>query len=342
MLIICLIQGKGKMYKEKKVGVVVPAHNEEKIITNVIKTMPDFVGETAAATEKEGVRKNVKDITLRSILIDVMIDDIVDQLRDKQLFDTILKIVKKDAGAASAIEQISDENKKEYVEHIQQIWDNLDEDIKQLTRYKDFAVMLKQEYKNLWGAFGWTLHVRELIADNTLKGILEKLINLKGTKEVLSANMHIVINAILNFMESDKVHSDEEKKPARDFYLILQQAGNMSNDKATWRTELQSGDIINSLILSAVQDGVITLSELEEAIESKGNLNDLKYIKVSKALVAYSEIYARETRHDLIQQANDKAKDIESFDATEVMLGNMGTYEAAHKQFGNFTAEYLK
>ncbi|KKQ18757.1 MAG: hypothetical protein US31_C0002G0102 [Berkelbacteria bacterium GW2011_GWA1_36_9] len=43
MLIICLIQGKGKMYKEKKVGVVVPAHNEEKMITNVIKTMPDFV-----------------------------------------------------------------------------------------------------------------------------------------------------------------------------------------------------------------------------------------------------------------------------------------------------------
>lgn len=31
------------MYEEKKIGVVVPAHNEEKLITRVIDTMPDFV-----------------------------------------------------------------------------------------------------------------------------------------------------------------------------------------------------------------------------------------------------------------------------------------------------------
>ena len=31
------------MYKEKKIGVVVPAHNEEKFVATVIGTMPDFV-----------------------------------------------------------------------------------------------------------------------------------------------------------------------------------------------------------------------------------------------------------------------------------------------------------
>ena len=31
------------MYRDKKVGVVVPAYNEEKLVGKVIKTMPSFV-----------------------------------------------------------------------------------------------------------------------------------------------------------------------------------------------------------------------------------------------------------------------------------------------------------
>jgi hypothetical protein len=31
------------MFLEKKIGVVIPAHNEEKLIGKVIATMPDFV-----------------------------------------------------------------------------------------------------------------------------------------------------------------------------------------------------------------------------------------------------------------------------------------------------------
>ncbi len=31
------------MYRDKKVGVVVPAYNEEKLISKVIRTIPDFV-----------------------------------------------------------------------------------------------------------------------------------------------------------------------------------------------------------------------------------------------------------------------------------------------------------
>ena len=40
------------MYKDKKIGVVIPAHNEETQIRRVIETMPDFVDQIIIVDDK--------------------------------------------------------------------------------------------------------------------------------------------------------------------------------------------------------------------------------------------------------------------------------------------------
>lgn len=63
------------MYKEKTIGVVVPAYNEEKLIGRVIETMPDFVDYIVIVNDKskdktrENVENYVKKFPERVILI---------------------------------------------------------------------------------------------------------------------------------------------------------------------------------------------------------------------------------------------------------------------------------
>ena len=55
------------MYKGKKIGVVVPAYNEEKFIASVINTIPDFVDKLYVVKDVEISRRLYKGQTIEEI-----------------------------------------------------------------------------------------------------------------------------------------------------------------------------------------------------------------------------------------------------------------------------------
>lgn len=300
------------------------------------KWLKGGVEQTMLDCVNQELKEKTSELIQESIAVVVFIDDIVDQMQEERFLTDALAIVSNGEEQKNVLSKQTDSFKKNYLVLIKDAWNDLKQELKNLPRFADFEADLKEAYGELWKAFWQALDLKTFakhqgtdllhLGDEDTIGKVEKR---------LSYNMHIVIGNIIMLMGSSKFEKTE-LKPALEFFLYDQVAGNLENDWYTFPIELKQGDFASALMLYAIDKGYITAEEIEQIAAHPEDYNGLQ--ELIKTVREKCEDYIRDKRLRLLEMRAKIGREIKSFDAGEAIRRSFAAHKNMHEQLGNFIA----
>lgn len=301
------------------------------------KWLKGGVEQTMLDCVDQELKEKISELIQESIAVVVFIDDIVDQMQEERfLTDTLAIVGNGEEEQKNVLSKQTDSFKKDYLILIRDAWNNLNQELRNLPRFTDFEVNLKEAYNELWKAFWQALDLKTFakhqgtdllhLGDADTIGKVEKR---------LSYNMHIVIGNIIMLMGSPKFEKTELKS-ALEFFLYDQVAGNLENDWYTFPVELKQGDFASALMLYAIDKGYITAEDIEQIAAHPENYNGLQ--ELIKTVREKCEDYIMDKRLRLLEIRAKIGREIKSFDAGEAIRRSFAIHKNMHEQLGNFIA----
>jgi len=283
-------------------------------------------------------KDQVSELIQKSIAIVVMIDDIVDQLQDKNLLNKALEAVEDQKKRNSIIaDQKQTAANDQYLCLLSNIIKELEQGLKELPRYKDFQEHLHQANEELLKAFRQALDLKALTEN---KGV--DLLDLGDEESVgnvekrLSYNMHIQIGDIIMLMGSSDFDKEEIDFTLK-FSLYDQIAGNLENDWNTFPDELRYTDFASHLILYAINHGFVDIETI------KNSSQDPKILKQAvKRIKQKCQPYIDQKRKYLYLKRKEAAEQIKSFNAKKALETRVQVHRQMHELLGSKIADLIK
>jgi hypothetical protein len=201
-----------------------------------------------------------------------LIDDIVDELHDRRMFQAAMEITQS-RGPVDLSE--FDAEQRRYLELLGESWKELWTRAEAYPRYREFEDDLRFDYAQVIQALWHSLRVNTMPAR----------INVYENDVYQPHNMAMVFMAMLDLCASPSFEA-HELGLAREVFLHAQMMGRIGNTLATWERELASQDFASGIFAHAVdlgvlaRDGLSTHTEAEIASSLRSPAVETRLMKV--------------------------------------------------------------
>jgi hypothetical protein len=172
-----------------------------------------------------------------------LIDDIVDERHDAQMFHAALALTQ---GGGAEVLAAFDCERRNYLELLRASWDELWQRTATYPRYQEFADDLRFDYAQVLQGLWHSLRIN----------VSPARINVYENDAYQPHNMAMVYMAMLDLCASPDFDV-RELGLARELFLHGQMMGRIGNTLATWERELASHDYASGMFAHAVDLGVI-------------------------------------------------------------------------------------
>lgn len=187
-----------------------------------------------------------------TILFITLLDDILEKQRDRATFEEISNIPFKHRSVNKDRENVD----SDYTEFAERVWDTLIERIQRGPEYETYRELFLYDVKQAINAIEYS----DLVIQ------YPGLATMQDLESYESHNMVMFAYADIDLMHSP-IEIRNELPTLREAIRIAQQMTRIGNWLSTWERELQECDYSSGVIVYALENGIISLSDLRE-IES--------------------------------------------------------------------------
>jgi hypothetical protein len=193
-------------------------------------------------------RDHLADTKLVHLVFLCLVDDIVDELRDHQMFTAVRALTQ---GQGRHVLIGFDRERRRYLELVHASWLELWSRMEQYPRWGEFCDDIRFDYDGVIRCLWHSLRVN----------LSPARINVAEHDIHQPANMAMVYMAMLDLTCSPEFDV-AELGIAREIFLHGQMMGRVGNTIATWERELRVRDFSSGMFAYAVDAGVLNASEL--------------------------------------------------------------------------------
>ena len=190
----------------------------------------------------------VCDTRVLGIMLDVLLDDIADHHKDLAFLEQLLGVmetgVRPDASAFATHQQA-------YAVFTMDVWDEIQRRIRQFPRYKEFAELLRFDYRQLFNVMRYSRLLNEY----------PEMFNLVDHDLYTPHNMHMMISATMDLMCSP-AFDRAELAILREIVWRAQCMGRIGNLVTTWQREIGENDFTSGVFARAITSGDLSVSDL--------------------------------------------------------------------------------
>ncbi len=242
-------------------------------------------------------RKSLCITKTSSIILNVLIDDVGDKLKNKNLLEEVWRICfeekryKREKEVSFGFSKFS-KKEKLYLNLIRKIWNSLNNSIKKYPRYREFKELFFYDYKQFFNSVRYGYLINKNLS----------FINLDEYQVYFPHNMQAMVGLDLDLMCSPNFKV-EKVGCLRKVFILAQQMGRIGNAITTWKREIDEQDFTSDVFAFAIEKKVILLKDLSKEKKDKiitkiqsssirtcflkeweNRYNKIKIIKISKKI----------------------------------------------------------
>lgn len=224
----------------------------------VYRVAPVMTLDCVADSHAETVREQ----KVVGVMFNILLDDLAEVYQDRETFREARKI----PFPAQSPTPDRDEVRTNYLNFTATVWETLENTLQEAPRAAEFWNLFEFDWRKSINAMAYSYLVNTTPA----------LTNSTEVKCYAPHNMMLLVQADIDLMHSPQFnHADLNK--VRQTVWQVQQLGGIGNWITTWWRELQEGDIGAGIFAKALEEGVITLQELEESRDDTRVRNQIKH-----------------------------------------------------------------
>ncbi len=237
-----------------------------------------------------------------SIVLNVLLDDLADKRKNKNLLEKAINIcilrnsVQKDLKLT-----LFDKEDQSCLDLIREIWLFLNRTIKRLPRYKEFRDIFLYDYQQFLNSVRYGYLINKNL----------NLINIIEDQIYSSHNMQGMIMGTMDLMASLKFNINELGL-FREIIWRAQRMGRIGNSLTTWKREILENDFSSEIFGYALINGILSQKDLR-----KENSEEIVK-KIEKSDIKNYFLNEWEKRYKEIREFN---KEMKSFNFKEVLEG---------------------
>jgi hypothetical protein len=206
---------------------------------------------TMLSCVEPSLQDDVCDARVLGIMLDVLLDDIADHLKDLAFLEQLLGLmetgVRPEASAFAPHQQA-------YAAFTMDVWDEIQRRIKQFPRYQEFAELLRFDYRQLFNVMRYSRLLNEY----------PEMYNLVEHDLYTPHNMHMMISATMDLMCSP-AFDRSELAILREIVWRAQCMGRIGNLVTTWQREIGENDFTSGVFARAISCGDLSVSDLRSS-----------------------------------------------------------------------------
>jgi hypothetical protein len=215
-------------------------------------------------------QKSLQNIKFMITMFVIMLDDIVDKNKNKELLNELSNIP-----FCNNYEKNKNLTLKEtkYIEFIEKVWDFIASSIRKYPRYKEFREFFYYDLSQIFNSMDFSLLVNKYYF----------LINKTEYWAYFSCSMQAMIYTDLHLMCDTKFKTDEFGR-IREVIWKAQNMTRIGNWLNTWEREIKEKDYTSGVFAYAIDLGILTTKELKEESEIKV-VDKIKNSNIEKKLL---------------------------------------------------------
>lgn len=208
---------------------------------------------------------------LYSVIFTTVMDDLADQIKDKEFHSQVLAHVFNLAPSPSGH---LEKERRHSVRTLKEMWRFIENYIQSFPRYSEFKDLFYFDYATLMHHTKYAL-----LINKQPEAISEK------EEMIEQASVHIMINATLDLMCSE-TFDVKELGILRGIVLEAQDMCRIANWLATWEREINASDYTSGVIAVALNKGIISLNQLQDTSVREQVIKKIKESDVEANLMA--------------------------------------------------------
>jgi hypothetical protein len=190
----------------------------------------------------------VCDTRVLGIMLDVLLDDIADHLKDLAFLEQLLGVM--ETGVRPEVSAFAP-HQQAYATFTMDVWDEIQRRIRQFPRYQEFAELLRFDYRQLFNVMRYSRLLNEY----------PEMFNLVEHDLYTPHNMHMMISATMDLMCSP-AFDRSELALLREVVWRAQCMGRIGNLVTTWQREIGENDFTSGVFARAISCGDLFVSDL--------------------------------------------------------------------------------
>lgn len=202
---------------------------------------------TTLSSVRPDLREHVTDTKLLGVMLDVLLDDVADTLRDHVLLERLIAGLDGGGGFDDCTE-----TERQYAEFTLRVWQSIRGRLRHYPQWEAFEELFLYDYAQLFNTMRYASLVNRRL----------ELMNLSEHEVYLPHNMHMMIFGTLDMMCSPTLEPHELGK-LREVMWHAQCMGQIGNQITTWQRELNEGDFSSGVFARALSYGDLTVAQLE-------------------------------------------------------------------------------
>ena len=207
---------------------------------------PAFTLSSVAEEHREHVLSQKMVLTMFVTIL----DDLVDNQGDRRTFEEARRLVQDPEAVDRSRVEVSDE----YFDFIEQLWTEFADGLDDAPRGDEFEDIFDYDCRQTLNAMDYSAVVNEN----------PRIANLGGAEHYDAHNMVMFPYADVDLMYSPDFDL-ADFGTVRDVLWDLQEMARIGNWLTTWEREVAEGDYSAGIVMLALQEGIVTPEELEDA-----------------------------------------------------------------------------
>ncbi len=193
----------------------------------------------------------VCDARVLGIMLDVLLDDIADHLKDLSFLEQLLGVM--ETGVRPDITAFAP-HQQAYAAFTMDVWEEIQRRIRQFPRYQEFAELLRFDYRQLFNVMRYSRLLNEY----------PEMFNLVEHDLYTPHNMHMMISATMDLMCSPSFDRSELAL-LREVVWRAQCMGRIGNLVTTWQREIGENDFTSGVFARAISCGDLAVNDLQSS-----------------------------------------------------------------------------
>jgi hypothetical protein len=212
----------------------------------IYSLFPAFTLSSVAAADERHVRTQKTVLTMYVTVL----DDIVENHDDRATFEEACRLVHD----PETVEPSRAEVDPEQFAFIEDCWRTFEDGIEDAPRYDEFADIMAYDMRQTTNAMDYSAVVNQN----------PRIANLSGSRRYGAHNMVMFPYADVDLMYSPGFEL-ADFSALRDLLWDLQELARIGNWLTTWEREVREGDFTAGIVTHAIQQGIVTPTDLEES-----------------------------------------------------------------------------
>ncbi|MCS6915642.1 MAG: PilZ domain-containing protein [Myxococcales bacterium] len=189
----------------------------------------------------------VNDIKTLGVMVDVLLDDLADEVRDRRRLETLISLLEYRLTGLGGPPSPTGDRYADFGVHL---WEQMWRMAEKLPRYEEFAPLLRFDWQQMFISMRYALLLSEVPLAQ----------NMPEQDTYIPHSMHMMCNATLDLMCSSRFCTSD-LSVLRRAVRVAQRMGCISNMLTTWERELATGDFTSAVFGYAFHRRILSHAE---------------------------------------------------------------------------------